>query len=129
MKFTSEDLMKAMCLQVGDRIKFNDVDWDNHIYKIVVEDGLYLIKTDLEQSSPLYNLLNRKFEILPRLKRVGDLKCDDFECSKCPLRYICSFNNQSFATNNNLFDILELFKCDDQEIYDLLKARLDKEVE
>jgi hypothetical protein len=34
-----------------------------------------------------------------------------------------------FATNDNLFNILELFNCDDQEIYDLLKARLDKVVE
>ena len=130
MKFTSEDLMKAMGLQVGDRFKFNDFDWDNHIYEIIIEHDLYLVKTDLEQTFPLYNLLNREFEILPRPKKVGDLKCIEYKCVKCPLRSIrCEKNDD---VDNSLYYILEkvLVGVDfDQEIYDILKTRLDKEVE
>ena len=118
MKFTSEDLMKAMGLQVGDTIILNG---KTHTFK-TDKSGKLLYKNVLKM------LIDVDFDILPRLKRVGDLKCDDFECTDCPLQYICCLCDWSFKTNNNLFNILELFNCNDQEIHDLLKARLDKEL-
>ena len=125
MKFTSEDLMKAMGLQVGDRIKIND-----SIYTVELNDYDEPIYMD-EYSKikfPITDLVNRNYEILPKPKCVGDLKCDDFECTDCPLQYLCCLNDWGFQTNDNLFNILELFNCTDDEMHNLLKARLDKVV-
>ena len=65
MKFTSEDLMKAMGLQVGDRIKFY-----NEVLTIVEIPN----NIGIENDTGLYNidiLLNKDFEILPRPKKLG----------------------------------------------------------
>lgn len=63
-------------------------------------------------------------------KRVGDLKCsNEIKCEQCPLRLICKFLD--FVYVDSLYNVLEIFKENeffDQEIYDLLKARLDREV-
>lgn len=122
MKFTSEDLMKAK-KALAEIIRYNlEETYDNGVeigYENPLQDECYLISKALEELERL----------LPRPKRVGDLKCDDFECTDCPLKYICCLCDWDFKTNNNLYNILELFNCDDQEIYDLLKVRLDKEVE
>lgn len=132
MKFTSEDLMKAMGLKIGDRVKI-DLGYTFEIVqngKIIslerLGEGYY---TDLEF------LVDTDFEILPRPKRVGELKCGEIrenkECYKCPLRSICA--TLPTGSKKTLYDMLETYKLDkcsysDQEIYDLLKARLDKEV-
>lgn len=134
MKFTSEDLMKAMGLQVGDRIKVN-----NKIYTIAKStecEGAWVGYEDDENWHNLQYLVNGyDYEILPKPKRVGDLKCVEIECKKCPLR--CPLRNicDGVDVQNNLYGELEIFKQNcindgifDQEIYDLLKARLDKEV-
>lgn len=146
MKFTSEDLMKAMGLQVGDRIKIT-----MQFYGGLVKTGLYEItkfgslKCLPNQDKKDYliefagckieTLINEAvdYEILPRPKRVGDLKCRDVceDCNKCPLRIICS---DYFDELNNFYKVLEQYKVSagdlfDQEIYDLLKSRLDKVVE
>lgn len=122
MKFTSEDLMKAMGLQVGDTIKLNG---KTHTFT-AKKDGTLICKNVLKQ------LIDQEFEILPRPKRVGDLKCtDEIECKYCPLRMA----NCTRTKNSTLYQILEEIKgialsgdYFDQEIHDLLKARLDKEV-
>lgn len=130
--FTSQDLMKAMGLQVGDKLKFIDVSFDNHIYQLVLENNEYLIRTDLNETLPLNKLINRGFKILPRPKRVGDLKCDtDMKCNNCPLRAICEEIHFAEENDIRLYVGLESFKQSDkfdQEIYDFLKKRLDKEV-
>ena len=121
MKFTSEDLMKAMGLAVGDKIKFY-----NEVFTIIENIPNYI---GIENATALYNidiLLNKEFEILPRPKRVGELKCEKLECKNCPLDYLCSLNNLPNYTT--LYDNLERLQIKDQEIHDLLKARLDKEV-
>ena len=129
MKFTSEDLMKAMRLQVGDRIKcaINE-------YTIVkINDEVFYEREGNVYS--MVNLVNRDFEILPRPKRVGDLKCDDIphsDCIICPIKILCL--DYGDANKQLFYEILEDYKSKsgehfDQEIYDLLKARLDKEVE
>ena len=126
MKFTSENLMKAMGLAVGDKIKFY-----NEVFTIIENIPNYI---GIENDTALYNidiLLNKEFEILPRPKKVGDLKCsDEIECKQCPLR----MSNCTRTKNSTLYKLLEEIKdialsgdYFDQEIHDLLKARLDKE--
>ena len=131
MKFTSEDLMKAMGLQVGDKIRIND----GNIFKVISEDTIRSIES--EYCTCLCYIIDHDFEILPKPKRVGDLKCWEIGGTiNCPLRFICdcSVSNNSISTKDNLtlYQILKL-KSDnsyqDQEIHDLLKTRLDKEVE
>lgn len=125
MKFTSEDLMKAMGLQVGDKIKFY-----NEVFTIVEIPN----NIGIENDTGLYNidiLLNKDFEILPRPKRVGDLICDCQSCANCPLRMIDCFDEfGNDFSNMTLYEILNFKNEDnnDQEIYNLLKARLDKVV-
>lgn len=127
--FTTDNLMKAMGLQVGDRIKIND---KLDIYVIELNECLIPVVTDsyLKIKHDIKYLIDRKIEILPKPKRVGDLKCTEQECRTCPIRFICQ---EDRPINNTLYFNLELYKNDqsihyDQEIYDLLKARLDKEV-
>lgn len=127
MKITSEDLMKTMKLSVGDRIKIG-----SKIFEIYLSPQNELRCVNIHNINNHFyfkNLIDKEIEILPRPKRIGDLKCDDFKCCDCPLNYICSLYGLSLATNDNLFNILEKFNCDDQEIHDLLKDRLDKVVE
>lgn len=132
MKFTSEDLMNAMGLSVGDRIKVAD-----KVYTIIKLDDNYFLEDisltpvlKINHWQSITTLLNQDFEILPRPKRVGDLKCKDFECAKCHLRCLPHCNQMSNA-KKTLFNILNgwnKYDTFDQEIYDLLKARLDKEL-
>lgn len=125
MKFTSEDLMKAMGLQVGDRIRINDKP-DNYFVELN-ECGIPCVKDEYTKNRfEMKYLIDRKIEILPRPKRVGDLKCGECGCNSCPIRAICVDD----LTDDTLYNKLELAHkyAKDQEIYDLLKARLDKEV-
>ena len=139
MKFTSEDLMKAMGLSVGDRVKVKlgiGLDFLSNSKNYVVEifkdtTGIIMIKNDKNQSIFLTNLIGYDFEILPRPKRVGDILCKDCECVECHLRCL-PYCNQLDNGKKTLFNILDgwnEYNSFDQEIHDLLKARLDKEVE
>ena len=140
MKFTSEDLMKAMGLQVGDRVKVNFISnmfQETLIYE-VVDDKIFVNQIHLKAVNTndfimidLNYLVNIDFEILPSPKRVGDLKCGEYgehNCASCPIRAICCSDEYNEET---LYSKLELSHkyAKDQEVYDLLKARLDKEVE
>ena len=143
MKFTSEDLMKAMGLQVDDEVKYN-----GDIYRLMHEEkhNIYVFVLLRDKSvcfAPTY-LIDQDFEILPRPKRVGDLKCavEQKLCGQCPTRIICTHHAcKELGAGNTLYEYLETYKTNifeddedeyvydfDQEIYDLLKARLDKEV-
>ena len=140
MKFTSEDLMKAMGLQVGDRIKVkfdicspyyqDTVDCICEIIKNI--KGSIMVINSNNQTMFIHNLVDMDYEILPRPKRVGDLKCDDFEdCINCPLRLSECCYQEEYTLYETLAEIKEISTNTnrfDQEIYDLLKARLDKEV-
>lgn len=130
MKFTSEDLMKAMGLQVGDYIRIGTKELEKYTFSVDDEDGLMLVYEGYEY--PIGYLLDHDFEILPRPKRVGDLKCGELECMSCPLR-ILSHCSKSRGREDALYKILNYWNNEypifDQEIYDLLKARLDKVVE
>ena len=133
MKFTSKDLMKAMGLQVGDRIRINNRN-DIYIIELNECDEPIYIEEFTKIKFPMFDLINKNVKILPRPKRVGELDCFvEIKCNKCPLRMISGCANQEGIP---LYDILQAIKIDstknnmfDQETYDLLKARLDKEVE
>ena len=125
MKFTSEDLMKAMGLQVGDRVKYCD-----KVYIVSIEDNKVFLKDGVIWLYLLDIVDDQDYEILPRPKRVGDLKCGEYgehNCASCPIRAICAEDEYNDKT---LYSILELSHkfAKDQEIYNLLKSRLDKEV-
>lgn len=128
MKFTSEDLMKAMGLKVGDRVKM-PFGMDEAVCKL--NDNYQLCFEDVDNYLTLENLLNKEYEILPAPKRVGDLKCNEIkECKlkgkKCPLTPVCIFIGKTPYERLEIWKESEYF---DQEIYDILKNRLDKEVE
>ena len=133
---TSKELMEWLGLQVGDRVKVNftsNMFQEDLIYE-VVDDKIFVNQIHLKVVNTkdfimidLNYLVNIDFEILPRPKRVGDLKCKGFgNCGGCPLYWLsCDYSN-----GGNLYEALEDWfeNSKDQEIYDLLKARLDKEV-
>ena len=123
MKMTSKEFMEWLGLKVGDRVAFK-YGIDKVIFKVNENELEYENGT-----LPLFNLLNREIEILPQPKRVGDLKCGECSCSTCPLRAI-GCRNVVTSTTSTLYYILDKYfkEYKDQEIYDLLKARLDKEV-
>jgi hypothetical protein len=134
MKFTSEDLIKAMGLQVGDRVKVTFKDDTIEEYEIIKYDnGNIILHDDFHgYDDHIGYLLDQEIEILPRPKRVGDLKCDDFAgCDYgCPLMWLCcNHRHEGHGCNISLYNVLDFYEIDDQEIYDLLKARLDKVVE
>ena len=130
MRFTSEDLIKAMGLSIGDRIKYNDQIWT--IEKSEECQGAWIGFTDGNRWFNIDSLINgNDYEILPRPKRVGDILCKDCECVECHLRCL-PYCNQLDNGKKTLFNTLNSWnKYDtfDQEIHDLLKARLDKVVE
>lgn len=121
MKFTSEDLAKAMGVKVGDIIKVN---WSkgNKIYKIT---EYYELRDQEDFYIRLIEIINQDYEILPRKKKVGELICKEVGCTHCPLyKFMCRGNS-----SDDLYTILSNNYKDDKEAYDLLKARLDKEIE
>ena len=135
MEKTSKEFMGWLGLQVGDKVEIH-----NDIYEVKqsVLGTIYLRNDFLDDELEIVDLLDKEYEILPRPKRVGDLKCND-DCyrnnCKCPLRTICH-RCSAMDGSKTLYEFLEhyktMFEDDiefDQEIYDLLKARLDKVVE
>ena len=59
MKFTSEDLLKAMGLKVGQKVYVR-----KHIYEIIDAYGLYRDNGVSYESIPLYDIFNEKYEII-----------------------------------------------------------------
>ena len=132
MKFTSEDLMEAMGLQVGDRVEVEDKGLKG-TFDVTKDYGLFRLDHvpihNARIGYELYDILGLEYKILPRPKRVGDLKCGECSCTTCQLRGIGCMNI-SINAKNTLYEILDKYfeEYPDQEIYDLLKVRLDKEV-
>ena len=130
MKFTNEDLLKAMGLQVGDKIK---VKGYSGIFEVMnSHEGVLRIVENNTSLAGIDWLLNEEYEILPRPKRIGDLACSDLECKNCPLKMLCRIAEVGYFSKCTLYEALDdLLKNDvqpdyfDQEIYDLFKARLD----
>ena len=140
-RFTSEDLMKAMGLQVGDRIKVkfdicspyyqDTVDCICEIIKNI--KGSIMVINSNNQTMFIHNLVDMDYEILPRPKRVGDIMCGELLCKHCPLKMLAGC--EEMQGDNTLYECLEECKTIfidseiyDDEIYNIIKARLDKEV-
>lgn len=132
MEFTSKDLIKAMGLAMGDRIKVIFEFTDEEIFEITesVQGTIYLQAiNDFYSQAELGDLIGKKFEIISRPKKIGELMCQEYgekKCKSCPIRAICVDD----YTDDTLYNKLKYAHkfAQDQEIYDLLKARLDKEV-
>jgi hypothetical protein len=133
MKFTSEDLLKAMGLKIGDVIKTSVGD----IFEIVKDDFIYLyLKNDEGRATDWQSsyLINLEFEIITPKKKIGDMKCDEMLCRKCPLKAIdCD------ARGKTLYEALEIYRKHlnnyngslepfEKTIIASIKAELDKEV-
>ena len=129
MKLTRKDVIEAMGLKIGDKIIVKD--W-RKIYTI--NDEYCLMSNDRCTYGCTYSpniLMDAEFEIVPPTKKVGEQLCNNTDCDSdtCPLHSInCSLESKD---NPSLYDVLEAWhkKYKDDEIYDILKARLDKEVE
>lgn len=131
MKKTSEEFMEFLGLKLGDRIK---IDGDDRIWVVSTKRFMYRLECLNEEIvKPFGHLEGMNYEILHTSKRVGDLKCcNEIKCEQCPLRGVCT-TMMAFPPMK-LYDILNRYGVHknayfDQEIYDLLKARLDMEVE
>lgn len=122
MKFTNNDLAKAMGLEIGDRVRVKCADGSSYIYKLNSDYSLSCNRVHIHLDS----IIELDYEIIPRKKKVGDLICEDVACESCPLSDCC-FSSSS----NSLFNNLEAWyeEHHDKEIYDILKSRLDKGVE
>jgi hypothetical protein len=131
IKFTSEDLLKAIGLQVGDKFKIKSglVDVKDNIYT-VISTRSFCSSYEKDGLHNIFRLIDVEIEILPKPKKVGQLTCGEIEdCRTCPLQWICFIKiGEICEMEASLFEMLDSFAIDDQEIYDLLKARLDKEV-
>lgn len=125
MKFTSKQLIEAMGLREEDVILCQDKEYiikENKLISKDEQDGI-----GLEIILGIDYLLDKDFEIIKKVRRIGELICKDIICRDCPLWIITCANKN----NKSLYDNLEyIFKgSDDKELYDLLKSRLDKEIE
>lgn len=104
--------------------------------KIFIDEYLYIKDEEGKPySAVLRTILTGQCEIikLPKEpKKIGNLKCGDVEdCEDCPFKVIdCGEADDLKIHTYTLFDILNNWyeKYKDQEIYKILKARLDKEV-
>lgn len=125
-RFTKKDLVEAMGLKPGDKI--NIKTWRT---SFTVNDEYNLISdVGYPPSSPTI-LIGEEFEIVQPKKKVGDLICEKvgvtLGCTKCPLRAgYCKG-----SPHDSLYNRLDktFAEIEDKEIYNILKARLDKEVE
>lgn len=114
--FTTGDLLKAMELSIGDKIRLNDI-----VYTITTIDNKLICKSDTT-TKKLTAFIDTDYV---KLSTVGDTICTE-QCAKCPLYSICMCNEYG----NTLYEVLESYqiKGHDKEIYDVLINRLNKEV-
>ncbi len=141
MKKTNEEILQFYGLKVGDKIK---VDGYYYPFVIVEENGKIFAKRKINYlySWDYYNvgtfndvLLNRDYEIITPKKKIGDMKCSEIKCSKCPLRAIdCD------AKGKTLYEALENYKKYlnsfngslkpfEKALIGAIKVELDKDVE
>lgn len=126
MKFTSKDLAIAMGLSIGDKIKTDITTLEvkestfGTIYLEDIEDG---------DEYDLPELVDVKFEILPRPKRVGDLICEKIDCEICPMNMLNCL--QYDQIDDTLYIRLKRWneKFNEPVIYNLIKPMMDEVVQ
>ena len=110
MKFTSEDLMKAMGLQIGDIIEiFIPASCQEEKYEICQrnnDDLIYAKSVKYGIQVQLYSLISdyTQYKILQKPKRVGENICNR-NCPTCPCIFVC--NEEVNAVNKNLYEVLD----------------------
>lgn len=119
MKFTREDLAKLLGIKIGDKIRNSKGEVADVIEDYILDFHPWRIG--------LYILIDEDFEIVQPKKKLGEKLCKSTLCDNCPLyRISCMYRYYM-----KLYDVLDNWyeKFQDKELYDILKARLDKEEE
>ena len=144
MKKTNVELLQFFGLKVGDKVKIKGFAKS---FVIVEENGKIFAKRENCLSSwdyydigPLTDvLLNCDYKIITPKKKLGEMKCDEMLCRKCPLRAIsCSYNNDTLYEQlekyiEDLNSFSSPLKPFEKAFIDALKVELkvelDKDVE
>ena len=88
MRFTKKDLVEAMGLKPGDKIKLKDC---GNSYTIT--NKYHIVNKYGEEFTPLI-ICDAEFEIVTHMKKVGEMVCTDILCEGCPLyRITCMYKN------------------------------------
>lgn len=133
MKKTNEELLQFFGLKIGDKIK---VDGYYHPFVIGEENGNIFAKRENCLSSWDYYdigtltdvLLNCDYKTITPKKKLGEMKCGEIFCSKCPFRTICEDCAPS-ETLSEIFEAHEKKLKDVKEKLNAIKAELDRNVE
>lgn len=120
MKFTSEELAKLLGIKIGDKIKYSNGEVAD-----VIED--YQLSFPHSWRMGLHIIIDEEFEILPQKKKLGEKLCKEMVCDNCPLCKITCM----YRYYKTLYEVLDNWyeRFQDKELYDILKARLDREEE
>lgn len=121
MKFTKENLANAMGVKIGDKILVKTLG--GAIYRV---DETYHLRDEQNRIYIIQLLFNEEYEILPRKTKLGEIKCDKYNCSECPLNFLAYCRG---CYNHSLYECINHLKEEDPELYVFYKKRLDKEIE
>ena len=128
--------MNDMKLEIGSKIKVR-INNKIRICCICENTSGDIYFSELNQSEPeiryaLTHLVDCTYDVI-KVKRYGDLKCEEIKCCyKCPLRALCGSVFGGFTLYENFDDLLRNAHEDniyDDEIFSIIKKRLDEEVE
>jgi hypothetical protein len=108
---------------------------DLELLKKLIYDNCYLKTNGGSVNEGIDNVIEYlndfPFTVTLTPHRVGNLKCKSQNCNTCPVRSICAIKGVNpeltFYENLEEYKIYEA-KLFDQDLYDLIKVRLDKEV-
>ena len=123
--------LEVLGLEVGDYVRLLNPQYDT-IYKIERDiDGVWLRSKGLIHSD-IENLIKWGFKKVPVTEinvkmLLGQYKCKDVNCEKCPLRYIECFEGD---VTENLYSVLEIAHTKWQlpiYVYNYIHNELDKE--
>lgn len=139
MKKTNKELLQFFGLKVGDRVKVEGfinsfVIFENSGIQYVEEMNKNWISNSRDIIDFIHKLLGNEYEIIKPKKKVGEIKCSEMACIKCPLRAIdCE------KLSITLYEQLEDYKKSilsfgdlkpfEKTFIDAIKVELDKDVE
>ena len=140
MKKTDKELLEFFGLKVGDKVKIEGYDKPFVIFEksgiqYVEEMSKDRICSSWDIIDFIRALLRTDYEIITAKKKIGEMKCDEMLCRKCPLRAIdCD------AKGKTLYEALENYKKYlngfngslkpfEKAFIGAIKVELDKEVE
>ena len=143
MKKTSNELLQFFGLKIGDKIKIEGfinpfVIFEDSGIQYVEETGKNWIPISARKKwgiiAFIHELLGNEYEIIKPKKKIGEMKCDEMLCRKCPLRAVdCDIDSST------LYEVLEKYEKDlnfynplkpfEKAFIGALKAELEKEVE